>query len=73
MIWYLIFDHESNQLCKSLELSAVGVRLAVEDSYQGEEWLLIQSGQHVDFRKPGRLHSLKDAVVRNGLLSVIVT
>lgn len=52
MIRYLIFRPESNRLCKFLELSALGVRLAAEGSYHGKEGLMmIQSGKGVDFRK----------------------
>ena len=50
MIRYLIFRPESNRLCKFLELSALGVRLAAEGSYHGKEGLLtIKSGKGVDF------------------------
>lgn len=52
MIRYLIFRPESNRLCRFLELSALGVRLAAEGSYHGKEGLLIiQSGKGVDFRR----------------------
>ncbi|KAL8777149.1 MAG: hypothetical protein Q9213_007988, partial [Squamulea squamosa] len=52
LIRYLIFRAESNRLCRFLELSALGVRLAAEGSYHGKEGLLIiQSGKGVDFRK----------------------
>ncbi len=52
LIRYLIFRPESSRLCKFLELSALGVRLAAEGSYHGKEGLLIiQSGKGVDFRK----------------------
>ena len=52
MIRYLIFRPESNRLCKFLELSALGVRLAAEGSYHGKEGLLvIKSGKGIDFRK----------------------
>ncbi|KAL8725552.1 MAG: hypothetical protein Q9166_007275 [cf. Caloplaca sp. 2 TL-2023] len=52
MIRYLIFRPESNRLCKFLELSALGVRLAAEGSYHGKEGLLvIRSGKGVDFRR----------------------
>ena len=52
MIRYLIFRPESNRLCKFLELSALGVRLAAEGSYHGKEGLLIiQSGKGMDFRR----------------------
>ena len=49
MIRYLIFRPESNRLCKFLELSALGVRLAAEGSYHGKEGLLtIKSGKGVE-------------------------
>ncbi|KAL6721371.1 Phospholipase D1 [Lecanora helva] len=52
MIRFVMFRPESNRLCKFLELSALGVRLAAEGSYHGKEGLLvIQSGKGVDFRK----------------------
>ena len=52
MIRYLVFRAESNRLCKFLELSALGVRLAAEGSYHGKEGLLvIKSGKGVDFRR----------------------
>lgn len=52
MVRFLMFRAESNRLCKFLELSALGVRLAAEGSYHGKEGLLvIQSGKGVDFRK----------------------
>ncbi|MCJ1229704.1 Phospholipase D1 [Toensbergia leucococca] len=52
MIRFLIFRPESNRICKFLELSALGVRLAAEGSYHGKEGLLvIQSGKGVDFRR----------------------
>ena len=52
LIRYLIFRPESNRLCKFLELSALGVRLAAESSYHGKEGhLIIQSGKGVDFRR----------------------
>ena len=52
MIRFLIFRPESNRLCKFLELSALGVRLAAEESYHGKEGpLVIRSGKGVDFRK----------------------
>ena len=52
MIRYLVFRPESNRLCKFLELSALGVRLAAEASYHGKEgYLIIQSGKGIDFRR----------------------
>lgn len=61
MIRYLIFRPESNRLCKFLELSALGVRLAAEGSYHGKEGLLvIRSGLGVDFRKAWTPALIKD-------------
>jgi phospholipase D1/2 len=52
LIRYHIFRAESNRLCKFLELSSLGIRLAVESAYHGKEgFLVIQSGKGVDFRK----------------------
>ncbi|KAH8688861.1 hypothetical protein BGW36DRAFT_421216 [Talaromyces proteolyticus] len=52
MIRFLIFRPNSNRLCKFLELSALGVRLAAEGSYHGKEgFLVIQSAKGLDFRK----------------------
>ncbi|KAJ5198383.1 uncharacterized protein N7498_007500 [Penicillium cinerascens] len=52
MIRFLIFRADSNRLCKFLELSALGVRLAAEASYHGKEgFLIIQSSKGLDFRR----------------------
>ncbi len=52
MIRWLIFRADSNRLCKFLELSALGVRLAAEGSYHGKEgYLVIQTSRGVDFRR----------------------
>lgn len=52
LITYLIFRPDSNRLCKFLELSALGVRLAAEGGYHGKEGLMmIRSGKGIDFRK----------------------
>lgn len=52
LITYLIFRPDSNRLCKFLELSALGVRLAAEGGYHGKEgFMMIQSGKGIDFRK----------------------
>jgi phospholipase D1/2 len=52
MIRWLIFRADSNRLCRFLELSALGVRLAAEGSYHGKEgFLMIQSSKGLDFRK----------------------
>lgn len=52
MIRWLIFRADSNRLCRFLELSALGVRLAAEGSYHGKECFLhIQSSKGLDFRR----------------------
>ncbi|KAF2663391.1 phospholipase D [Microthyrium microscopicum] len=48
----VIFRPISNRLCKFLELSALGIRLAPEGGYHGKEgFMLIKSTKGVDFRK----------------------
>ncbi|KAL3424582.1 Phospholipase D1-like protein 2 [Phlyctema vagabunda] len=52
MIRWLIFRADSNRLCRFLELSALGVRLAAEGSYHGKEGnLVIQSSKSINVRK----------------------
>lgn len=52
LIHFLMFKPDSNRLCKFLELSALGVRLAAEGSYHGKEgYLMIQSSKGLDFRR----------------------
>jgi phospholipase D1/2 len=52
MIRWLIFRADSNRLCRFLELSALGVRLAAEGSYHGKEgFLVIQSALGLDVRR----------------------
>ncbi|PQE05717.1 phospholipase D protein [Rutstroemia sp. NJR-2017a BVV2] len=52
MIRWLIFRPESNRLCRFLELSSMGVRLAAEGSYHGKEgYLVIQSSKGLDMRR----------------------
>jgi phospholipase D1/2 len=52
MIKFMLFRVDSNRLCKFLEVSALGMRLAAEGSYHGKEgFLIIQSGKGLDFRK----------------------
>jgi phospholipase D1/2 len=52
LIRFLIFRPDSSRLCKFLELSALGVRLAAESTYHGKEGLLvIQSSKGLDFRR----------------------
>lgn len=63
MIRWLIFRADSNRLCKFLELSALGVRLAAEGSYHGKEgYLMIQSSKGIDFR---RMLTPKNVVARH--------
>ncbi|KAL2198201.1 hypothetical protein P885DRAFT_34325 [Corynascus similis CBS 632.67] len=71
MIRWLMFRADSNRLCRFLELSALGVRLAAEGSYHGKEcYLHIQSSKGLDFRRvitPGTViarHSRKWFLVR---------
>lgn len=75
LITYMIFRPESNRLCKFLELSALGVRLAAEGGYHGKEgFMMIQSGKSVDFRKPwapqlvAKRHTPKWFLVRHSYL-----
>lgn len=52
LIRFLMFRADSNRLCKFLELSSLGIRLAAEGSYHGKEgFLVIQSSKGIDFRK----------------------
>ncbi|KAH7130361.1 hypothetical protein B0J11DRAFT_250634 [Dendryphion nanum] len=52
LITFLIFRPDSNRLCKFLELSALGVRLAAEGGYHGKEgYMMIKSAKGVDSRK----------------------
>ena len=52
MLKFMLFRADGNRLCKFLEVSALGMRLAAEGSYHGKEgFLLIQSAKGLDFRK----------------------
>ncbi|KAF7503349.1 hypothetical protein GJ744_003955 [Endocarpon pusillum] len=52
MIKFMLFRADSNRLCKFLEVSALGLRLAAEGSFHGKEgFLVIRSGKGLDFRK----------------------
>ena len=52
LIRHLMFRADSTRLCKFLELSSLGIRLAAEGSYHGKEgFLVIQSAKGLDFRK----------------------
>lgn len=75
MIRWLIFRADSNRLCRFLELSSMGVRLAAEGSYHGKEgYLAIQSSKGLDVRRiltPGNIwqrHSPKWFLVRHSYL-----
>ncbi|EHA48406.1 hypothetical protein MCOR27_001253 [Pyricularia oryzae] len=72
---WLMFRADSNRLCRFLELSALGVRLAAEGSYHGKECFLhIQSAKGIDFRRvltPGAIldrHSRKWFLVRQSYI-----
>ncbi|EPE08215.1 phospholipase d1 [Ophiostoma piceae UAMH 11346] len=75
MVHWLIFRADSNRLCRFLELSALGVRLAAEGSYHGKECFLhIQSIKGLDFRRvltPGKVidrHTRKWFLVRQSYI-----
>jgi phospholipase D1/2 len=75
MIRWLMFKPDSNRLCRFLELSALGVRLAAEGSYHGKECFLhIQSSKGLDFRRvltPAKVisrHSRKWFLVRQSYI-----
>jgi phospholipase D1/2 len=73
-----MFSPESNRLCKFLELSSLGVRLAPEASYHGKEgFLTIKSSKGVDFRKSFKprlfwnRHSPKWFLVRHSYIACV--
>ncbi|KAI5462568.1 hypothetical protein BGZ63DRAFT_355087 [Mariannaea sp. PMI_226] len=75
MIRWLMFRADSNRVCRFLELSALGVRLAAEGSYHGKEgYLHIQSSKGLDFRRvltPAKViarHSRKWFLVRQSYI-----
>ncbi|GAB0133885.1 hypothetical protein EsDP_00002279 [Epichloe bromicola] len=75
IIRWLMFRADSNRLCRFLELSALGVRLAAEGSYHGKEgYLHIQSSKGLDFRRvltPAKViarHSRKWFLVRQSYI-----
>lgn len=78
MIRWLMFRADSNRLCRFLELSALGVRLAAEGSYHGKECFLhIQSSKGLDFRRvltPAKVisrHSRKWFLVRQSYVACV--
>lgn len=55
LLRHLMFRADSSRLCKFLELSSLGIRLAAEGSYHGKEgFLIIQSAKGLDFRNAWR-------------------
>ncbi|KAL1892169.1 Phospholipase D1 [Ceratocystis pirilliformis] len=75
MIKWLMIRPDSNRMCRFLELSALGVRLAAEGSHHGKEcYLHIQSSKGLDFRRvltPGKViarHSRKWFLVRQSYI-----
>ncbi|KAJ9643477.1 Phospholipase D1 [Coniosporium tulheliwenetii] len=60
LITSLILRPDANRLCKFLEISALGVRLAAENSYHGKEGsLMISTGKGIDFRRAWRPELIK--------------
>ncbi|KAF3173720.1 Phospholipase D1 [Orbilia oligospora] len=75
LIRIMIFRPDSNRLCKFLELSSLGIRLAAENSYHGKEgYLVIQSSKGSEFRRgwaPGSIikgHRPKWFLVRHSYI-----
>ncbi|KAK6355809.1 Phospholipase D1 [Orbilia javanica] len=75
LIRIMIFRPDSNRLCKFLELSSLGIRLAAENSYHGKEgYLIIQSSKGSEFRRgwaPGSIikgHRPKWFLVRHSYI-----
>lgn len=75
MIRFMLFKADANRLCKFLEVSALGMRLASEGSYHGKEgFLIIRSAKGLDFRKtltPGNIkqrHMPKWFLVRHSYI-----
>ena len=78
MVHWLMFRADSNRLCRFLELSALGVRLAAEGTYHGKEcYLHIQSSKGIDFRRvltPSKViarHTRKWFLVRQNYIVVV--
>lgn len=61
MMKFLLFRPEGNRLCKFLEVSAMGMRLAAEGSYHGKEgFLTIRSAKGLDFRRALTPHNISN-------------
>lgn len=80
LIRHLMFHADSTRLCKFLEISALGIRLAAEGSYHGKEgFLVIQSAKGLDFRKAWhpsflvRRHAPKWFLVRHSYIVCVDT
>ncbi|KAF2138543.1 uncharacterized protein K452DRAFT_87979 [Aplosporella prunicola CBS 121167] len=78
LITFLMFRADSNRLCKFLELSALGVRLAQEGGYHGKEgFMMIQSSKGIDTRKGwnpqlfAHKHSPKWFLVRHSYIACV--
>ncbi|KAI1085219.1 phospholipase D [Whalleya microplaca] len=78
MVHWLMFRPDSNRICKFLELSALGVRLAAEGSFHGKEcYLHISSTKGIDFRRvlsPQKViarHTRKWFLVRQNYIAVV--
>lgn len=78
MVRWLMFRADSNRLCRFLELSALGVRLAAEGGYHGKEcYLHIQSSKGLDFRRvltPAKViarHTRKWFLVRQSYIACV--
>ncbi|KKY21562.1 putative phospholipase d1 [Phaeomoniella chlamydospora] len=60
MIKFMLFRPDSNRLCRFLEISSLGLRLAAEGSYHGKEGnMIIRSAKGVDFRKVLTPHNFR--------------
>lgn len=75
LITFVMFRPDSNRLCKFLELSALGVRLATEGYHGKEGYLTIRARRGVDVRGSKRdynifkeRHALKWFLVRHSYL-----
>lgn len=52
IIKFVMFRPGMNRMCAFLELSALGIKLAVEGGYHGKEgFMRLQSGKGIDFRR----------------------
>lgn len=75
LIRIMIFRPDANRLCKFLEISALGIRLAAEGSYHGKEgYMVIRSAKGSDFKRVwsprslARRHAPKWFLVRHSYI-----